>query len=662
MNKIWISILLLSALAIQAHTQDSILQRDSILQNSLKRLEQNDYIGVIEDMNALLKNEPGFANGLYIRGNAKLKMGDLEGACEDLNFAGSNKDKQLVSFLCDPRYVRNLLLKQFYKDQKVYPELNYRPKYTRADTLRGSLTPERTCFDVYFYDLDVKIIPRGKKIQGSNTIYFHVTQPSKTIQIDLFDTYTVTGITWNGVTLPFHREFNAMFIDFPEVLKPGTDQVIRIAYKGKPLNAPNPPWDGGFVWQNDKNKDLWLGVACEHLGASSWWPTKDHLSDKPDSMLINLTIPSGYQAVSNGNLRKMSHVDSHYDKFSWFVSYPINNYNVTFYVGKYVAFSDTLKDGIDTVLLDYNVLGYNLEVAKAHFKQTLDVVAFYNKAFGPYPFKRDGFGLVESPYEGMEHQSAIAYGNGFEKNTGNEYRNRIFDYIIVHEAAHEWWGNAVTAADMADIWIHEGFATYAELMFIENRFGKEEYLYELREKSLYIFNVWPMVENRNVNENTFASNDVYTKGAMMLHCLRCTINNDSVFFGIIHDFWMKYRYHTVDSYDFIRFVNEYTGDNYTPFFNKYLFDTQLPVLTYVYKQVNDSILLEFRWTGVEEGFIMPFGIATEKNEGMRLVGTTTWQEITIPESHWFTFYNIYSGYLGCPDNAFTYYHNSCENP
>ncbi len=488
MNKIWISILLLSALTIQAQTPDSIWQR------SLKRFEQTDYIGVIEDMNALLKVIPGFANGLYNRGIAKLNMGDTEGACEDLNLAraaGSNENKQFVSFLCDPKYVRDLLLKQFYKDQKVYPELNYRPKYTRADTLRGALRPERTCFDVYFYDLDVKIIPRGKKIQGSNTIYFHVVQPSKTIQIDLFDTYTVTGITWNGVTLPFRREFNAMFIDFPEVLKPGTDQVIRIAYKGKPMNAPNPPWDGGFVWQHDKNKDLWLGVACEHLGASSWWPTKDHLSDKPDSMLINLTIPSGYQAVSNGNLRKMTRVDSHYDKFSWFVSYPINNYNVTFYVGKYVAFSDTLKDGTDTVRLDYNVLNYNLEEAKDHFKQTRDVVAFYNKAFGPYPFNRDGFGLVESSYEGMEHQSAIAYGNGFEKNTGNEYRNRIFDYIIVHEAAHEWWGNSVTAADMADIWIHEGFATYAELMFIENRFGKEEYMYELSEKSKYIFNVWP---------------------------------------------------------------------------------------------------------------------------------------------------------------------------
>ncbi len=648
----------LSAISIQAQTPDSIWQR------SLNRFDQSDYIGVIEDMNALLKVIPDFANGLYNRGIARLNMGDIDKACDDLNLAraaGSNENKQFTNFLCDPKYVRDLLLKQFYKDEKVYPELGYRPKYTRADTLRGMLRPERTCFDVYFYNLDVKIIPRGKKIEGSNMVYFHVKEPAKTIQIDLFDRYTVTGISWKGVSLHFRREFNAIFIDFPENLKPGTDQVIRISYRGKPMNAPNPPWDGGFVWQHDKNKDLWLGVACEHLGASSWWPNKDHLSDKPDSMLINLTIPRGYQAVSNGNLRNTTQVDSHYDKFSWFVSYPINNYNVTFYVGKYVAFSDTVKDAVDTVRLDYNVLDYNLDVAKKHFMQTRDVVGFYDKAFGPYPFKRDGFGLVESPYEGMEHQSAIAYGNGFDKNTGSEYRNRIYDYIIVHEAAHEWWGNSVTAADMADIWIHEGFATYAELMFLENRFGKEEYMYELAEKCKYIFNIWPMVQNRNVNENTFASNDVYTKGAMMLHCLRCTINNDSTFFGMIHGFWMKFRYHTVNSYDFIKYVNEYTGTDYTPFFDKFLFETRLPVLTYVYKHENDSILLKFRWTGVEDGFRMPFGIANEKKEGIRLVGTTSWQEITIPESHWFSFFNLYSGYLGCPDNAFTYFNTSCEN-
>jgi aminopeptidase N len=656
MRKIWISILFLPAILVQAQTPDSIWGR------SLKKFEQKDYIGVVEDMNILLKTIPNSANALYNRGIARLNLGDLDNACYDLELAGSagSKDNKLfVKYLCNEDFVRDLMLKQFYKKQKVYPELGYRPKYTRADSLRGTLSPERACFDVYYYDLHVKIMPKTKHIQGSNAIYFHVVHPAKIIQIDLFRNYNITSIIWNGISLPYKRESNAIFIQFPQELKTGENQVILITYRGKPLNAPNPPWDGGFVWKHDRNKNLWLGVACEHLGASSWWPNKDHMSDKPDSMLINLQVPKGYQAVSNGNLRKVTPAGKDFDEFSWFVSYPINNYNVTFYVGKYVSFSDTLIQGNDTVRLDYNVLDYNLDLARQHFKQTRDVVDFYDKAFGIYPFKNDGFGLVESPYEGMEHQSAIAYGNGYDKNDGNEYRNKVYDYIIVHEAAHEWWGNSVTAADMADIWIHEGFATYSELMFLENKFGIEEYLYELSDKGRYIFNLWPIVQNRDVNENSFASNDVYNKGAMMLHCLRCTVNNDSLFFAMIRGFNIKYRYQTVSSIDFINFVNEYTGTDYTAFFNKYLFDTRLPMLTYSYARDNGNLILKYRWTDVGDGFNMPFAIATDKKVSIRLAGTTSWQEITIPETTWFNFYNLSTGYLGCPGNSFTYYRSGC---
>jgi aminopeptidase N len=652
-------IVILFSLATLAKAQPP----DTLWQRSLKRFEQRNYNGVVEDMNSFLKMIPGFADALYNRGIARLNLGNLDEACQDLEQArseGSTENKQFVNYLCNKDYVRDLMLKQFYKKQKVYPEYAYRPKYTRADSLRGALRPERTCFDVYFYDLRVKIIPKGKRIEGSNAIYFHVIQPSKIIQIDLFDNYKITGITWNGIPLSYKREYNALFIEFPQILIAGENQTIQIKYKGKPINAPNPPWDGGFVWKHDKNKNLWLGVACEHLGASSWWPNKDHLSDKPDSMLISLTVPSGYQAVSNGNIRQITHVGKNFDQFSWFVSYPINNYNVTFYVGKYVSFSDTLVDNKDTVRLDYNVLNYNLDLAKEYFKQTREVISFYDKAFGIYPFQRDGFGLVESPYEGMEHQSAIAYGNGYNSNEGKEYRNQKYDYIIVHEAAHEWWGNAVAASDMADIWIHEGFATYAELLFLEDRFGKDEYLFELADKSQYIFNIWPMVQNRNVNENSFASNDVYTKGAMMLHCLRCTVNNDSLFFSLIRAFNLKYRYHTVSSSDFINFVHQYTGTDYSAFFSKYLYDTRLPLLSYSYRLEDGNLILKYRWSEVDDGFIMPFAIATDKKESLRLVGTTSWQEISIPETSWFNFYNLFTGYQGCPDNAFTYYRTASE--
>jgi aminopeptidase N len=653
-----LSFFLLTGPLIQAQTPDSIWQR------GMKCFDQQNFHGVIAYMDTLLGLAPDYSNALYNRGISKISLGDFESACVDLKLAqnqGLKEIQHFTDYMCDPEFIRDVLIKQFYKKETVYPELGYRPRYTRADTLRGALRPERTCFDVFFYDLRVKIMPKGKKIQGSNSIYFRIVHPTRKIQIDLFAGYQITGILWNGSQLAWHREYNAVFIDFPQELLAGEKHNITIFYGGKPLTAPNPPWDGGFVWQRDKNKDLWLGVACEHLGASSWWPNKDHLTDKPDSMRISLEVPKGYQAVSNGDLQRIEAAGRKFDRFTWFVDYPINNYNVTFYIGKYTAFSDTLVQDNDTLKLDYNVLTFNLDIATEHFKQTRDIVSFYNQAFGYYPFAKDGFGLVESPYEGMEHQSAIAYGNGYNKNNTRDYRNQLYDYIIVHEGAHEWWGNSVTACDMADIWIHEGFATYAEYLFLESKFGKNEYLYELADKSRYIFNIWPMVQNRDVNENTFAGNDVYNKGAMLLHCLRCTINNDSLFFAILHDFCISNRYKTVNTNDFVAFVNRYTASDYTAFFNIYLYDTRLPVLDYTFTNDLGDLVMKYRWTGVEEGFIMPFGIATSNKESLRLVADTSWKEVRIPQTAWFNFYNIWKGYEGSVDNSFTYFNTRCGN-
>jgi aminopeptidase N len=648
---------LIPAFLVQSQSTDSIWQR------SLTRFEQQNYLGAIEDLNTLVSNDTLYPSALYNRGIAWMYLGDLENACTDLTMAksmGVEVNKEFFGYTCDAAFLRDFLIKEFYPKEKVNPETGYRPEYTRADTLRGALRAERTCYDVYFYDLGVRIIPRGKKIEGSNKLYFRVMQPTRRIQVDLFDNFEITAITWEDQTLSWYREFNAVFIDFPRQLNTGESQHISITYRGKPVIAPNPPWDGGFIWQRDKNRNLWLGVACEHLGASSWWPTKDHMTDKPDSMQITLEVPRGYQAISNGNLLKKEAADSRFDRFTWFVHYPINNYNVTFYVGKYTAFNDTLIQGKDTLRLDYNVLNDNLEIAREHFMQTREIVAFYNEAFGFYPFPKDGFGLVESPYEGMEHQSAIAYGNNYGK-TSDVYRNQVYDYIIVHEAAHEWWGNSVTACDMADIWIHEGFATYAECLFLENKLGREEYLYELSDKSRYIFNVWPLVQNRDVNENTFASNDVYNKGAMLLHCLRCTINNDSMFFCLLHDFCVSNRYKTISTDDFISFVNSYTGSDYTAFFRIFLYDTRLPILSYNYISDNGGLILRYRWTGVEDGFIMPFGIQTDQKESLRLVAKTLWQEVRLPDVQWFNFYNFWSGYAGSKDNSYTYFHTRREN-
>ena len=313
----------------------------------------------------------------------------------------------------------------------------------------------------------------------------------------------------------------------------------------------------------------------------------------------------------------------------------------------------------DTLMLNYNVLRWNLEKAKEHFQQVKEVLSFYSGAFGEYPFKKDGFGLVESPYEGMEHQTAIAYGNGYTNQ--ENYRNNQYDYIIVHESAHEWWGNSVTAFDMADIWIHEGFATYAELMFLENALGRDDYLFELNRYAQYILNIWPMVQHRDVNENSFAGNDVYFKGAMMLHCLRCDLNNDSLFFKMIHDFAVQNRYRVVTSNDFVSFVNYYTGKNYKPFFDKFLYDTGHPVLDYTFYSENGDLTVRYKWIHVEQGFSMPFAIENDQGETFRLEASTEWRETKLSRSDWFNFFNSWKGYESCPWNSFTWYATHWEN-
>jgi aminopeptidase N len=637
-------------------------EADSIWKEGLNNFRIENYHGFIKNLNEFLKIKPGNSVAIYNRGLARIKLGDIDNACMDFlsaKSAGFRKNTKFIKYYCDPSYKLKFLKKYFYRKEELFRENGYRPEYSRADTLRGATRPERNCFDVYFYDLTVRIIPKGKQIRGHNDIYFTMLDSSEWIQIDLFDNYTINKIQWKGQILNFKREFNAVFVRFPDILAPREKHIITVEYYGRPGIAKDPPWKGGFVWKKDKKNNKWVAVACEHLGASSWWPNKDHLSDEPDSMRINIEVPENYKAISNGVLKRIEKTDNLYDRFVWFVSYPINNYNVTFYMGRFIRFNDTLVLDNDTLHIKYYVLPHNLEKARQHFKQTPEILKFYSGVFGQYPFIRDGFGLVEAPYAGMEHQTAIAYGNSYSNDKNDHaYRNKQYDYIIVHEAAHEWWGNSVSAGDMADVWIHEGFATYAELLFIENVFGKEEYLYEIMRKSFFIYNFWPMVQNRNVNENSFASNDIYNKGAIMLHSLRCTINNDSLFFRIIKDFCIKNRYKIVYTDDFIEFVNKETKENYSAFFNKYLFDNRLPVLEYSFYKNPDDLIFKYKWTEVEDGFKMPFCIETSEKKAIRLLGTTQEQEIELKNTSWFNFFNKWKGIEGVRDNSFTYFWTS----
>jgi len=306
---------------------------DSLWNSGISKLEAEDYHGVIADMDKLTKLAPDFHTAIYNKGIARLMLADETGACKDLSYFDSlNPDvySDFISYLCDSEMIRDLVIEQFYPETELFSILGYRPLYTRADSLRGALRPERTAFDVNYYDITVKINPARKTIEGTTGVGFIVTDNCLNIQLDLFSIYKISEITWNNINLNYRREYDAIFIEFPYQLQKGEYHYIEITYSGTPPEAPNPPWQGGFVWESDYTGNHWTGVACEHLGASSWWPNKDHLSDKADSVSINIIAPRNYQIVSNGNLRGVSNSGLGYEKHSWFVSYPINNYNISF--------------------------------------------------------------------------------------------------------------------------------------------------------------------------------------------------------------------------------------------------------------------------------------------------------------------------------------------
>ncbi|MBN2348967.1 MAG: M1 family metallopeptidase [Bacteroidales bacterium] len=618
---------------------------------------RQDYLGTIEKMSLFIRLNPESGAAYYNRAVSRYQMGDIDGACADFSAASDlkfNKHIRFRNLLCTPEFKLRLLQRQFYPGEHLIPEEGYRPAYTLKDTLRGALRFERTCFDVYFYNLTVRIFPALRKIKGNNSIYFHVVEDTETLQIDLFENLKIGKITWKGKPLQFQRKFDAVFVSFPERLIKGEDHIIHVEYEGHPLVAKNPPWRGGFIWKRDKSLKHWAGVACEHLGASVWWPNKDHLSDKPDSMGINIEVPDRFKVIANGSLRNEIPVNDKFIRYEWFVSYPIVNYNVTFYMGNYTTITDTLLFNNKPLQLNYYVFPWSAEKAKEHFKQSREILEFYMETFGEFPFWNDGFGLVESFYEGMEHQSAIAYGNGFD-NKNSEYRKKTYDDIIVHEAAHEWWGNSVTAGDMADIWIHEGFATYAEHIFLEHIYGYTEYLYEISRTMNTVFNFWPMSENRDVNENAFASNDVYVKGASMIHNLRCTMNNDSLFFKMIKDISLDFKYKNLTTEAFIAYVNKYTQTDYSALFHKFIYDTGLPVLNYNYKREGSEIIFTYRWDDVEPGFSMPFALALDNNKSIRLEGTASDQVFRLKNTATFNFYNQNRDPEGAPVNSLVYF-------
>lgn len=462
------------------------------------------------------------------------------------------------------------------------------PNFDREAVLLGEMTPLRSAYDVHYYELAIDFDVEGKALTGEVELHATATADFERIQIDLHPNLEITHLVdaATGEALKYTREERAVYVSTGH--EAGDSFVLKVGYTGKPFKAKNAPWEGGFVWEKDENKNPWIGVACESDGASLWWPLKDHTSDEPDSMRLHYTVPEGLTAVGNGQLEGNNTARGR-TTWNWFVSYPINTYNVTVYVGKFKLLEQKYRgiEGREMIMTHY-VLEENYEVAKGHFMQLPKILRSFEQNFGPYPWYDDGFKLVESPYAGMEHQTAIAYGNGYENDMEGDY-----DYIIVHETAHEWWGNSITAVDLAHVWLQEGFATYAEALFLEDVEGASAYQDHLNLYRLFIANKYPVVGP--MDRRWFDSKkgqDVYMKGAWILHTLRRQINDDELFREIIQEFYLRNARQIVTSQDFIDLVNEKTERDFQWFFDQYLYQHWVPELEYA---VSEEGTLYYKW-------------------------------------------------------------------
>ncbi|MBC7486177.1 MAG: M1 family metallopeptidase [Cytophagaceae bacterium] len=484
--------------------------------------------------------------------------------------------------------------------------------FDRYDSLRGALNPMRSCYDVNYYNLNLQINPADSTVKGFNEIHFTGTSSSPNIQVDLFSIWAIDSIVQDRNRLSFKRDSDFVFVELTKPLIAGDKKKVTVYYHGHPKVAKKAPWDGGFVWTKDSLGNYWTGVACEGMGASSWWPCKDHLSDEPDSMDMTFDVPQSYTAVGNGRLIKRTELPNHFTRFQWHVSHPINNYNVTVNIAKYALFTEQhpFKNGT-SLDLQYYVLSYNLEKAKKHFQQVHKMMDLYEKFFSVYPFIKDSYKLVETPYWGMEHQSAIAYGNNYKNDVID------WDYIIIHESAHEWWGNNVSCKDHGDMWIHESFATYAEVMLMEATYNYEtaiKYLYYQRPR---IENAEPIIGPQDVNYQDWEGSDMYYKGAWALHTLRHYIHNDSVWYGVFPAIQKRFASQTITSKDLILFMSEYFHEDLNWFFKQYFYKKEIPVLQveWVGKKKKS---LKYKWANCDDDFKLPVYFIDCQKQSMTL--------------------------------------------
>ena len=509
--------------------------------------------------------------------------------------------------------------------------LSGRNEFTRADSLRGQLTPLRTCYDINYYHLDVRVDPDGRYISGSNLFRFTAADDFSRLQFDLFDNLSVDSVVYRSRQLPVEREYNAVFIDFPEAISKGQVDSFTVFYSGHPIQAKRAPWDGGFDFKKDSNGNHWIATACQGIGASIWWPNKDHLSDEVDSMLISISVPNGLTDVSNGRFRGSEDLGDGYTRFDWFVSNPINNYNVAANIGDYVHFADTFHGENGVLDLDYWVLRENESKAKPHFDANVKpMLRAFEHWFGPYPFYADGYKLVETSHLGMEHQSAVAYGNKYQNGylgrdgSGTGWGNK-WDFIIVHESGHEWFGNNITAKDLADMWIHESFTNYAEALYIEYHFGEQagrEYIHGNRRT---IQNLSPIIGRYGVNNE--GSGDMYNKGGVLHNMVRTIIDDDGQWRQILRGLNSTFRLRTVDYDDIVGYISEQSGKDLSKVYDQYVRHASIPTLEFAFTADGTPLC---RWIADVPGFDMPVRVRTKGSDWQFIHPNRQFTPVDIP--------------------------------
>lgn len=497
-----------------------------------------------------------------------------------------------------------------------------------ADSLRGSNTPERAWWDVSFYDLRVHINPVDSTIRGVNHISYRVLQPADQIQIDLQRPLMVDSFVQQGRRLEYRRDGNAFIVFLIAPQRRDESQTLSVFYYGHPKPARHAPWDGGFVWGRDNLGGDWVATACQGTGASIWWPNKDTQADEPDSQRVVVTVPDSLQDVSNGRLRSVTNNGDGTTSYEWFVSRPINNYDIAVNAADYGHLRDAFFGEGGRLTLNYWPLEYHLAAAQRQFTQVKPMLRCFEHWFGPYPWYEDGYQLVETPHLGMEHQSAIAYGNHYRngylgKDLSGSGQGLDWDFIIVHESAHEWFGNSITTADLADMWVHESFANYAEALYVECLRGRgagSEYVIGTRKG---IKNDVPIIPAYGRNRQ--GSGDMYPKGGNMLHTIRQVINNDEKWRGILRGLNQTFRHQVVTGQQVQEYISRGAGIDFSPVYRQYLTTTRIPRLEYRI----EGATLSYRWANVVPGFDLPIRVTLTEDGSEVIQPAETWQSVTL---------------------------------